>query len=64
MACLATTFGRNTNIGLKIWHFLWGIILWTIWIEHNNNVFNQDQWHDLKVKNLVLDEFIIYGKVS
>lgn len=47
-----------------IWHLLQGIVLWTIWIEHTNKVFNQKQWHELKVKNLIWEECIIYGKAA
>ena len=28
---------------IKIWHLLRGITLWTIWIKHNDRVFNLEQ---------------------
>ena len=28
---------------IPIWHLLRGITLWTIWIECNDKVFNQEQ---------------------
>ena len=47
---------------IKTWHLLRGITLWTIWIEHNDKVFNHEQWHESKVKHRNWDELIIYAK--
>ena len=49
---------------IKIWHMLRGIILWNIWIERNNRVFNQEQWHVSKAKQRIWDDLIIYAKAS
>ena len=46
----------------KIWHLLRGITLWTIWIERNDKVFNQEQWHETRVKHRIWDELILYAK--
>ena len=35
---------------IKVWHLLRGTLLWTIWIEGNDKVFNQEHWHKSKVK--------------
>jgi hypothetical protein len=48
----------------QIWHLLRGITLWTIWIERNDRVFNQEQWHVSRVKHRIWDELIIYAKVT
>ena len=49
---------------IKVWHLLRGIILWTIWIERNDKVFNQEQWHVSKVKQRIWDDLIIYAKAA
>ena len=49
---------------IKIWHLLRGIILWTIWIECNDKVFNHEHWHESKVKHWVWDELIFYAKAT
>jgi hypothetical protein len=49
---------------IKIWHLLCGITLWTIWIECNDRVSNQKQWHESKVKHLIWDDLIMYAKVA
>jgi hypothetical protein len=34
-------------------------------MENNDKIFNQEQWHELKVKNLAhLKKCIVYGKVE
>lgn len=49
---------------MKIWHFHQGVVLGTIWIEHIDQVFNQEQCHNSKVKNLVWSDLILYTKVA
>ena len=49
---------------VKVWHLLRGITLWTIWIEQNDKVFNQAQWHKSKIKHHIWDELIIYAKLA
>lgn len=44
----------------KVWHLLWGVTLWTIWIEHNDKVFNQTLWHESKAKHRIWNELILY----
>lgn len=48
---------------VNIWHMPWGVALWTIWIKRNAQLFNQEQWHELKMDNVVWEECIIYGKM-
>ena len=48
----------------KIWHLLRGITLWTIWIERNDRVFNQEQWHVSRVMHHIWDELIMYAKAA
>jgi hypothetical protein len=49
---------------IKVWHLLRGITLWTIWIERNDKVFNQEQWNEFKLKQRIWDELIIYAKAA
>ena len=39
-------------------------MLWTIWIERNNKVFNHEKWHNSRVKHRIWDELIIYAKAA
>ena len=39
-------------------------MLWTIWIECNDRVFNQEQWHESEVKHLICDDLVMYAKVA
>ena len=38
---------------IKVWHLHHNIMLWMIWIEHNDRVFNQEQWDESKIKHIV-----------
>ena len=49
---------------IKVWHLLRSVTLWTIWIERNDKVFNQEHWHKSKVKQRIWDELMIYAKVA
>ena len=44
---------RKYGPKVKIWHLLRGITLLTIWIERNDHVFNQVEWHLAKVKHKI-----------
>ena len=46
---------------VKIWHFLRGTTLWTIWVERNDKVFNQEQWHESKMKSRIWDTLLMYA---
>ena len=48
----------------KTWHLFRGITMWTIWIERNDKVFIHEHWHELKVKQCIWDELIIYAKAA
>ena len=39
-------------------------MLKTIWIEHNDKVFNHEQLHESKVKHQIWDELIVYAKAA
>jgi hypothetical protein len=40
--------------GVKgLWSLLRGIILWVLWIERNDLVFNGEWWHAQKIHNLI-----------
>ena len=57
----------NSNIfvkKIKIWSLLCCIIVYNIWIEHNNKVFNQEQWHESMVKNLVGNNLTVYTEIA
>ena len=55
---------RKYGKKIRIWHLLRGITLWTTWIERNDRVFNNEQWHETKVKHCIWDELIVYAKVA
>ncbi len=38
--------------------------VWTIWIEHNDKVFNHEQWHETKVKHQIWEEIIYYAMAA
>lgn len=44
--CLGKGSLKSTERRFTIWHLLVGNVLWTIWIEHNDKVFNHAQWHE------------------
>jgi hypothetical protein len=48
----------------KIWHLLRGITLWTIWVERNDKVFNQEQWHESKMKARIWDTLLMYAHTA
>jgi hypothetical protein len=33
-----------------LWSLLWGVVLWYIWIERNDLVFNDIRWHNSKLE--------------
>lgn len=39
-------------------------MFWTIWIEHNGRVFNQEQCHKVNVKHIIWDNIIVHAKVA
>lgn len=47
---------------IKIHRLLRGILPWSFWIEHNEQLFNQEQWHESKVTQLIWNDFIMYTK--
>ena len=50
--------------GNFFWHLLRGITLWIIWIEHNDKVFNQEQWHESKVNSRIWEGLIMHAKAA
>ena len=76
LATMIVLIGSNLGLGReflrirlkkkknKILHLLHGITLWTIWIEHNDQVFNHEQWHASKFKHRIWDKLIVYAKVA
>jgi hypothetical protein len=34
-----------------------GVILWAIWIERKNLVFNNTKWHDAKLGKVICDDY-------
>lgn len=40
-----------------------GNTIWAFWIEYNDWVLNQEQWHKFKVKHLNWSDLILYAKV-
>ena len=48
----------------KIWHLLRGTTLWTIWVERNDKVFNQEQWHVSKMKAHIWNTLLMYAHMA
>ena len=63
-ALLGERIPKKYSKTIKIWHLLRGITMWTIWIERNDKVFNQTQWHEARVKQRIWNELIIYSKMA
>jgi hypothetical protein len=64
-----TLFGERTPYKfrkvVKIWHLLRGTTLWTIWVEWNDKVFNQEQWHESKMKySRIWDTLLMYAHTA
>ena len=63
-----TLFGEKTPKKFakrKLWFGTFsGITLWIIWIEHNDGMFNQEQWDESKMKHLIWDNLIMYAKIA
>lgn len=36
-----------------LWSLLWGVVLWCIWIERNDLVFNGIRWHNSKLERII-----------
>jgi hypothetical protein len=36
-----------------LWSLLWGVVLWCIWIERNDLVFNGSIWHNSKPESII-----------
>jgi hypothetical protein len=61
-------FGDKLKGRLKhsspIWHFLRGILIWTIWIKTNDLVFNQKQWPSHKADSRVWVLLMEYARTA
>lgn len=56
--------GISTLKKSEIWHLFHDIPIWMIWIKHIDRVFNQEQWHNSKVKHIIWDNLIMHAKVA
>jgi hypothetical protein len=41
-----------------------GCILWTIWITWNDVVFNHKMWYKCKIKSIIWEGLVEYGKAT
>ncbi len=48
----------------NIWSLLRGITLWTLWIECNDLVFNNERWNVVKIHKVIWDALLDYGRVA
>ncbi len=48
----------------NIWCLLKGITLWTLWIERNDLVFNNERWNVVKIHKVIWDALLDYGRVA
>lgn len=47
-----------------IWELLRGVILWTLWIEPNDLVFNGSKWHQHKALHTIWLGLVDYGRLA
>ncbi len=48
----------------NIWSSFKCIILWSIWIEHNDLVFNNVRWDGFRIQKAIWDALLDYGRVA
>ena len=61
---LGKGFGRTFANPLLFGTSFTGITLWIIWIEWNDKVFKNEQWHESRAKHHIWDELIMYAKAA
>ncbi len=47
----------------NIWSLLRGITLWILWSEWNDLVFNNKRWNVVKIRKVIWDALLDYGRV-
>jgi len=47
-----------------VWALLCGIVLWSIWIEWNDLIFNLVKWWDARLRRIMWDSLLNYGRVE
>jgi hypothetical protein len=48
----------------NIWFLLRGITFWTLWIVHNDLVFNNARWNVGKIHKVIWDAVFDYGRAA
>jgi hypothetical protein len=54
---------RYKNVS-RLWLLMRGIIMWNLWLETCDVVFNHTRWHEEKMKSLVWLGLIDYGRMA
>ncbi len=47
-----------------LWALLCGIVLWSIWIKWNDLIFNLVKWQDAKLRKVMWDSLLNYGRME
>jgi hypothetical protein len=55
---------NNLRTFSLVWALLCGIALWSIWIKRNDLIFNSLKWHDVKLRRVMWDSLLDYGKME
>jgi hypothetical protein len=48
----------------KIWFLLRSIILWYIWLDRNDVVFNKTFWIELRIHQYIWKQILAYGRLE
>lgn len=55
---------RKFNQFKRVWMELRTVVLWALWIERNDKVFNDVSWPPAKLMQVVWDGIIDYGRIE
>ncbi len=47
-----------------VWALLCGIVLWSIWIEWSDLIFNLVKWQDVRFRKVIWDSLLNYGRME
>jgi hypothetical protein len=48
----------------EVWKCLYELVMWSIWIDRNNQVFNKKRLSDYKVKELIWLGILEYARIE
>jgi len=48
----------------SLWTLLRGVTMWAIWNERNDLIFNNNMWHEAKLRKILWERLIDYRKLE